>query len=305
MSIPNTQGPTPPRWVRLDWLLFILAATVAFFFVKRVVGDKSLNDYFLLVAYPLFVAWLLSFLSTRDLKRIVQLHVERSKKEIMDEVSRIEHSLKGQNENVLRKIERGRVICHGTKFEVPDRTNFWNDLLADARGQFILVGHTNKSWIDAERTQSKKLGDAIIRIIQSEGNVRILSSDTYKDKTCLFLHNYVYQVANKLPADRRRDLLLKLNTNLLYAVFNGNKSHYNAVVSDDRIMVMPTLNSPEFKDNSIVLEINRHSHPLPFKSYMDDVDRIIPIDKGLPAGIRRIELSEMKTILGADWKCNF
>jgi nucleoside 2-deoxyribosyltransferase len=109
-----------------------------------------------------------------------------------------------------------KVHCHGTKFDVPNRNAFWNDLLGQAQRRFYLLGRSNKSWISKSEPQRIELAKAIVRIVSSGGTVRILSagSDEIVQAHRRFFRNYVL----KLLDGRPKSELETLRSSLKYVV---------------------------------------------------------------------------------------
>lgn len=184
-------------------------------------------------------------------------------------------------EEERRKIltsPHGRVICHGTKFTVPNSSEFWSSLLRKAEYRFYLIGYTNKSWIHKSEEQSVALGDAIIRIIESGGIVKILSVD---DEDIISLHtdfirDYVVKKVRRFSNTRKQAILSRLEKSerqkFIYAV--SNNSNYGAVISDGRFLLLPTMNSPRFRDEALVLELKQGIHSPQFENYIGDIDRM-------------------------------
>lgn len=165
------------------------------------------------------------------------------------------------------------VICHGTKFDVPNRNEFWNDLLRHAKRRFYLVGSTNKSWVDKGEEQCTELGDSIIRIVSDGGEVKVLSNEKEEIITThrTFFSRHVLKKLDRVNNQERSSMLELLRQNLSYGVCRH--SNYGAVVSDDRLVLLPTVNSSNFRDETLVLEI-QGSTLQQFKNYLADIDRI-------------------------------
>jgi pyrimidine deaminase RibD-like protein len=162
-----------------------------------------------------------------------------------------------------------QVICHGTKYQVPDRARFWNDLLEYAQKEFILVGNSNKSWFARDPAQSERLGAAMRRIVANGGRVVIISSDAHSvcEQTESFFKTFV------LSGVKDRGQLRALRERLIYV--QAPNVHYSAVVSDGRMLIMPRLNSPAFGAEAMVLELSRDRHETQFTHYKNDINRVI------------------------------
>lgn len=167
-----------------------------------------------------------------------------------------------------------RIECHGTKYNVPKGHEFWNDLYESANARFYLVGKTNKSWIIKNSDQPPALAAAILRIIFGGGRVRILSQNTeitIRD-TKNFISEVVVPELLKLPDQNQALMRQRLQSDFLYAV--SDTSHYRAVVSDDRLVFIPSLNSMQFRDDALVFELTKRRAPSEFHTYISDIDRL-------------------------------
>jgi len=163
------------------------------------------------------------------------------------------------------------VPCHGTKYHVPDSERFWNDLLESADREFILVGNSNKSWIRRDENQSRQLGLAIARVVNNGGRVVIISGKQKKTvaRTKLFIDTYVSKhLSSETLARQNSD-----EPRFIYA--HADRINYSAVLSDDRLLIMPRLNSPEFAAEAMVLELKSALHSAQFKHYKDDINRVV------------------------------
>jgi hypothetical protein len=165
-----------------------------------------------------------------------------------------------------------KVFVHGTKFDVPDKNEFWNDLCKRAEKRFFLLGGTNKSWVNKSEHQSQELADSILRIVKNRGIVRIISNDS---ASAISDHREFFNKHIK-PEIKSRDLFEKFKKTFMYGVIKD--SNYQAVISDDRIVLLPTMNSSQFKDESLVMELEG-SHLPQFKNYLADIERLFKENK--------------------------
>lgn len=169
-----------------------------------------------------------------------------------------------------------RVHCHGTKFDVPNRNLFWNDLLAQAQRRFYLLGRSNKSWINKGERQSTELAESIVRIISNGGTVRILS-DSRPEVIAShkrFIRDHVLRLWNGRSENQSITGSLGNPNGNTFKYVTYDQSNYGAVISDDRLVLLPTLNSSEFRDETLVLEIFGPSSPQ-LANYLGDIDRLI------------------------------
>jgi predicted P-loop ATPase len=51
--------------------------------------------------------------------------------------------------------------------------------------------------------------------------------------------------------------------------------HYDAVVSDDRLVLLPTPNTPEFSSEAMVIELTLQADYQPFSNYLADIERTL------------------------------
>jgi hypothetical protein len=193
---------------------------------------------------------------TNDLKGLRKLRSELSKwiKVLID--NPIEHNLVP------------KALIHGTKFDVPNRNEFWNDLLRGAKGKFILLGGSNKSWIDKSPSQSRDLANSIVSIIKNGGNVIIMSDDRSE---VISNHKTFFSIFIRPQLKSKSISLFKFKKRFIYATVNH--TNYQAVISDSRIILLPKMNSIQFKDESLVIELEG-SHLVQFKNYAADIERL-------------------------------
>jgi len=161
-----------------------------------------------------------------------------------------------------------RVFIHGTKFDVPKKNEFWNELFQKADTKFYLLGGSNKSWVNKGEHQSEELAMAIVRIISNGGNIKIISDDL---PATIANHKQFYKEYIK-PKIIDKALSTKFKKAFIYGVVSS--SNYQAVISDNRIVLLPKMNSTQFKDESLVMELEG-SHLPHFKNYLADIERLL------------------------------
>lgn len=168
------------------------------------------------------------------------------------------------------------VPCHGTKFDVPKRETFWNSLLAEAQTAFTLIGNSNKSWVKRSTTQSHLLSTAIVRICCNGGKVTLVSNTDKAGSiapTKAFLDRFVCEHARTATGRKQANIRDALGANLIYSV--SPRINYSAVVSDDRAVILPLLNTAAFRDESMVIELSAKIHAKQFDNYCGDIERLI------------------------------
>ena len=223
---------------------------VAFAFGSKLIDKVGYVDAAVALVYPIALGLLWHYVSA----------------------SRFEENMDSLEDSLASDIRSDKLILHGKKYSFPnaDKTRFWNDFLLQANNSFILVGHTNKSWVKGGRRQSRLLGNSIIRIIKDSGTVRILScsDEDVVGSNIEFLDNWVVQRVRSLSAG----MVLRARESIEYVTFDD--INYNAVVSDDRLVVIPRSNDGDFRENDAVIEVDPVSHNDIYENYMRDIDRI-------------------------------
>ncbi len=148
--------------------------------------------------------------------------------------------------------------------------------MKDAESRFVLIGRSNKSWIAKSDEQSRVLGQAIIKITTGDGKVYIMSEDVEanRNRTIDFFKNHVLNEIYKMKPPEAKKHLEKIEANLVYAVTEYKDVNYAGVVSDNRMLIIPTLNSQNFRDSGMVLELIKEHNPTEFDTYNSDITRI-------------------------------
>ena len=164
--------------------------------------------------------------------------------------------------------EKNIIKFHGKKNSVPGGNDWWNSLLSGANKRFFLIGESNKSWVNKDEEQKITLANAIVRILGNGGEVKILStSNEIVPHTIDFIRNYVYDVAST----KGIDLSKYVGKTFVYST--SDHTNYNAVISDDKLILMPTLNTRMFRNDCMVLEIDQKSSKSTFNNYIADIER--------------------------------
>jgi len=172
-------------------------------------------------------------------------------------------------------LGRARLMTFQNKFSMPATNQFWRRLAEDAVNRFVLLGGSNKSWIHHSKERRRSLGQAILRIIEGGGDVALLCYDekSVVDAHAVFIRECIVNELGAFPKGRRTATLTKLRMHLRVAATNDLK--YQAVISDRKIVVMPLLNSRDFKEESLVFELWTSRHGEHFTSYQNDILRTI------------------------------
>jgi hypothetical protein len=165
------------------------------------------------------------------------------------------------------------IACHGTKFDVPNRTAFWDGLLHNAERRFYLVGNSNKSWVNKSDRQKVDLSKSIYRIIKQGGKVKIISSaeSAVVESHRIFFRKYFRTCLDEDKGDCKEKAMKFVAENLIYGFHRH--SNYGAVVSDDRLILLPTMNTAQFRAESLVLEV-QNPESEQFRNYLSDLDRL-------------------------------
>jgi hypothetical protein len=239
----------------------IVGLIITVFIFKLIQTSTNLKtfDIVLLLLFPIIIAIVTYLFSTNDLIKL--------KADLIEEY-------KNHRTEVNSYVDRNRFVCHGTKFGVPNRSEFWDHFLIYANNQFVLFGKTNHNWVSGGNEQSIRLGNAIVSILEKNGRVKILSQD--KEETIVkhkvFIEKYVVDKIKK--SSNKNALLKKFQDNFTYRI----KSHLNftAVISDDRIIILPRMNNDDNHEKCMVLELN-HSMEEIYKNYSTDIETIFEL----------------------------
>jgi hypothetical protein len=168
-----------------------------------------------------------------------------------------------------------RLIAFDTKFSMPNANEFWKELSHSAKERFYLLGSSNKSWILKDPDRTSMLGDAIFNLAKNGGNAAVLCRNTkasYRSHFQFVVENVLSKIPEE-PEISRANLIEKLQNNVSLSLCSSLR--YQSVVSDSRVVIMPLLNSQEFKSESPVFELNRHDHGEHYQNYLDDIKRTI------------------------------
>jgi TIR domain len=161
-------------------------------------------------------------------------------------------------------LPQGAIYCHGTKYTVPNSGIFWNNLLTSAKERFILIGGSNKSWLAKSKSQSQILADGVQRILGSGGTVNLVidSEPTSSEMLATFCLSHLQHPVVKSAENRFKCCI-------------SDEPNYSAVVSDQRLLIIPLMNSEQFRAESMVVEIVRDTNPSIFDNYVADIERTI------------------------------
>lgn len=170
---------------------------------------------------------------------------------------------------------RARLMTFQNKFSMPGTNQFWRGLAEQASARFVLLGGTNKSWIHHSAERRRSLGQSILRIVANGGQVAMSCYDTKAalKEHAIFIQECVVSEIRPRSTVQRRALLAKVARALKVAATND--LNYQAVISDSRIVVMPLLNSQNFKEESPVFELSPARHGEHYVTYQNDILRTI------------------------------
>lgn len=244
----------------LIWILISIALTTYL----------PITDVILLLLFPIAIAVISAIIGNNDLKQLKKDMI----KEYQATHGDFEKEMKVLKNEINNYIDKNRIVCHGTKYVFPsiDRSKFWNDLLIGANKKFILLGTTNKSWVTGGTDQSNRLGNAIIAILENNGEVKILSHDEARtiENHKIFIKKYIL---DKIGDDST--LLDKFQKHFTYKL--QDNLNFTAVVSDDRLIILPRMNNEQNHEKCMVLEINRHTLGEIHQNYLSDIETIFDL----------------------------
>ena len=176
-------------------------------------------------------------------------------------------------------LGRARLMAFQNKFSMPSTNHYWRGLADNAEKRFVLLGGSNKSWIHHSTERRNSLGRSIIKIIRNGGDVALLCYDRKSviDKHAEFIRDCVIRPIKSLPKAQSKLLCTRINANFHFSA--ASDLNYQSVISDEKIVVMPLLNTPEFKEESLVFELFPSKHGEHYTSYQNDILRKIERSK--------------------------
>lgn len=247
-----------------------IVITVAIFIV--LLAYFKTHEVILLLLFPIAIAvitYLITYNDTRGLKTEIF-------KEFGDSQARIQNDITDLKKEIINYVDKDRLVCHGTKYAFPktNRSDFWNSFLINAHKKFILLGNTNKSWLNGGSDQSTKLGKSILAILENNGTVKIISENNERtiERHKKFIQQYVLEKIKS--SENKNELLEKFYRNFAYKI--QSDLNFTAVVSDNRLIILPRMNIEENQEKCMVLEIN-HSVPEIYKNYLTDIEAIFDL----------------------------
>jgi len=241
----------------LTHLTIALVATVPA--IVLILSDLKLRDVLIILVYPLALSYGASLLTARTVGRAVSL---------------LQFELAATKHEMIVLLGKARIVCHGTKYNVPNAHRFWNDLPSAAKSKFYLMSHSNKSWIRKTHDQSEMLADAMLRIVRNGGAVKVLSApdDAIVKSTIRFVEVHIKPKVASLDPTSQSEMTRRLTKNFIY--MTAPETNYSAVVSDDRLIIIPIPNSKDFRDDALVLELSAQTSPFEFHNYLSDIERV-------------------------------
>ncbi len=194
-------------------------------------------------------------------------YIKYSKNQLTELVEEIKVWISHIERDPLKYSTLPQVKVHGTKYNVPNANEFWNDLCFHAHEKFYLLGFGNKSWIEKDDSQSIRLAESMVDIVANNGKVKIISDNLEET-----IHNH-RSFFNTFVKDLliTEELKQQWKSNFEYGV--SSYSNYQAVISDGRLVILPRMNSKNFVNESLVLEIEGE-HLQAYKNYQADVERM-------------------------------
>lgn len=246
------------------WQTYIIPSGLILYFVSVLsyVHSKSPND-------DVFIGLIVSVLIPFILSILLSLYLSlRSGVDLDERVDEIKNDI--LDLSIL--VNRNSIICHGSKHQVPDGERFWNQLLTTSKNRFILIGRSNKSWISKDEGQKDLLSQEIIRIVEKGGEIKMFSDNnsSHVDMTYIFFEKYVFPKIASRKKQVAKKIIQLFKRKVLYCTGEIN---YSAVISDERLLILPLLHSQEFREKTMVLEINKLRNSTEYSDYNSDIDR--------------------------------
>lgn len=243
-------------------ITLIVTLIVLVFMYIVLIAYLPVHEVLLVLLFPVSIATVTLLINQNGLKGL--------KREIIDNLDNSKSEFKKE---VKSYVDNNRFICHGSKYGIPNRSEFWNNFLVYAKTKFILLGKTNHSWVTGGKAQSILLGNSILNILENGGIVKILSENDAEiiENNKVFIQKYVIDKIKEKEKNKRDLLIEKFENNFAYKT--NNNLNFTAVVSDDRLIILPRMNNESNHEKCMVLEIN-HSDQEIYKNYFTDIETI-------------------------------
>ena len=185
-------------------------------------------------------------------------------------IQTVQRPFPGDNQNQHpASVPQGLLRTFSNKLEMPG--DYWRQLSMTAQETFLLLGRSNKSWIQRSDAQRARFAADLARLAQAGGTATLFSDGTSEARDVMldFLTKSLRPLLESDGAVTEHALAMRIRYFSLECAI-----HYQAVRSDDTIVVLPLLNSESFREESIVLQLEREQHPHQFESYADDLVRL-------------------------------
>lgn len=166
------------------------------------------------------------------------------------------------------------VTCYTNKYSMNDSNSYWSNLRRNAKKKLIIMGDTNKSWISRDPDENHNYAKQIIEMIQKESLVALISGKSALKSTQFFVKKYIVEQVNEISNLEERKKVKKLLEERFKYCINSH-INYRAVLADEKIVILPNLVDVQFRDESLVLELNESSHPVEYGYYFQDLNRVI------------------------------
>jgi hypothetical protein len=176
----------------------------------------------------------------------------------------------------MASIKGTRLItCYTNKYAMNDSNTYWHNLRVRAKKMLVIMGGTNKSWINRDPDENYDFAKQIIELVKENGTtIGLITSKKGIEPTKFFVKKYIIELVNsQKEKDERRKIKKLLIEKFKYCVIPH--VNYKAILSDDKIVILPNLFTHEFQDESMVLELNQGTHYVEYDYYLQDIKRII------------------------------
>ncbi|MBK6629193.1 MAG: nucleotide-binding protein [Flavobacteriales bacterium] len=159
-------------------------------------------------------------------------------------------------------------IIYTNKYGMPDANEYWSGLRDEARTRFYILGQSNKSWIERNPTYAAALSCKFIDIIGSNGECGIISASKGEGILNAFIKKQLVPLAKRhFKKEAKKKLLDGFRCGIIPS------ANYRCIISDSKMALMPSIMTPEFRDESLVLELHRNVHQKEYEYYLSDVKR--------------------------------
>jgi hypothetical protein len=146
-------------------------------------------------------------------------------------------------------------------------------LRGSATTDLYIVGEDNKSWLARIPDETTSLALQIINIAENNGRSALISNERAESNTQTFIKQFLIPEIQRKISEGKDKTKQKILSSFTYSLAPEIK--YKAVLADDKLVLLPCLMSPDFRDEAMVIELDKANQPVEYEHYYQDIKRIV------------------------------